>query len=185
MKQNSAAGPYVLVARFFLGVWTKPNYLFNLTKLLFSIYPVEQVVEINLYDINRTTKLAHQSKKQGATIVNKDIHHPLIPEFAKRLKIISGALMLLTTIEDNATEMIAEAHLYNSDEKPERAQSEPRMEIRLQKRIRIFVNAANGDCYIVFSAIHCETWHIYYRLKVLRKGETVVIGVLYLSILRP
>lgn len=149
--KNSSYNSHIFKVNFtIVCVWTKPNYLFNLTKLLFSIYPVEQVVEINLYDINRTTKLAHQSKKQGATIVNKDIHHPLIPEFAKRLKIISGALMLLTTIEDNATEMIAEANLYNSDEKPERAQSEPKMEIRLEKRIRIFVNAANESPSSVF-----------------------------------
>ena len=82
-----------------------------------------------------------------------NVHYP-IPEFAKRLKITSGALMLLITNEDKVIEMSAEVHLYDSEENPERARSGPKMERRLEKLIRIFVNAAHGDCYIVFSAIH-------------------------------
>ena len=123
--------------------WKDANL--NLTRVVYNIYPLEQVAEIEFFDSNGT-KFAYINPKQGATINVTDVHR-LMPDFWKRLTVTDGSRSLMLTsvkMKDDDLEIRAKVHLTALGSK--------------MKRIWIFVNTSKGNCqsawYYVFSKCH-------------------------------
>ena len=73
-------------------------------------YPLEQVVDIELFD-SKGTKFAHLNNELRATIDVKDTHRSM-PDFLNWLKVTDGSLILTgIQMKDNGLEIRAEWQL--------------------------------------------------------------------------
>ena len=128
-----------------LGVKTKIDGKLNLTRVLFDIYPPEQLIEISLYDANRT-KFAYIHNDLGGTTKVANSNRPM-PAFWSRLKVISGSLML-TGIQkkDNGTKIISKAQL--TDIMTKRARRSKMSGPPLVKTIQILVHSPGNFHFV-------------------------------------
>ena len=103
---------------------TKIDGKLNLTRVLFDIYLPEQLIDIDLYDANRT-RFAYIHTERGAGTNVPNNNRPM-PAFWSRLKVIDGSLML-TGIQkkDNGTKMVSKAHLTDMMAKRARGSKTP------------------------------------------------------------
>ena len=115
-----------------------------MTRVLFDIYPPEQLVEIKLFDADGTS-FAYIDTEKGTTANMGNNKRPM-PAFWSRLKVIDGFLML-TGIQktDNGTKIISKAHL--TDVSSKRARSSNKQSVQVTT-IQILVYTP-GNCLLV------------------------------------
>ena len=118
----------------------------NLTRVLFDIYPPEQLVVIELFDANGT-RFAYIDTERGTTANMGNNKRPM-PAFWSRLKVIDGSLML-TGIQkkDNGTKIISKAHL--TDVSSKRARSSNTMSVQVTT-MQILVYTPGNCLFVVF-----------------------------------
>ena len=122
-----------------LETWKDAN--FNLTNLMHNMFPLERVIEIELFDTNGT-KFAYLNPGLGATVNVTDVHRQM-PYFWKRLTVTADGSLILNRLQmrDNRLEIRAIAHLTSLKRKmnPKRA-GRSSMESISAKTIRFLVN---------------------------------------------
>jgi len=157
-------------------VWTWKDANLNFTSVMFNMYPVEQVVEIEVFD-SKGTKFAHLNNELRAAVGLKGSHRSM-PYFWNRLTVTDGALMLTgIQMEDNGLEIRAEWHLTPLNSRPRRSNMES---VRV-KTIRVLVNdviTSQGNLHLVFfSASLIEEYGKLTQspIKVLQKRGGVVV----------